>query len=115
MSKPTTSKAVAGAGKNRRKQSQFKTMYVGCPKRWTKEQQEAIDATLPGWHQFALVDHADLDGRDSVLVNKKKEISNKLLGLDAFKDLPTDVSLPRYTVDSLTNVLRWIFLKLERC
>lgn len=77
--------------KIRRKQEQFKTMKVGCKKRWSDKQQDAIDAYLPGWHQFSMVDNLDLDGRDLKLLTWKREKTNLLLSSDAFSKLPDGV------------------------
>lgn len=79
--------------KIRRKQEQFKTMNVGCPKRWTQSQQEAIDTLLPEWHQFSLVKHGSEDGRSPKLLDWKKKKANELLASSSFKDLPAGVSV----------------------
>lgn len=71
----------------------FVTKNVGHAKRWTKEQQKLIDASLPAWYEFSFVKHKDLDGRDSRLTLWKKNEADRLLMMDEFKPLPGDVSL----------------------
>lgn len=78
--------------KIRRKHEQFRTMKVGCKKRWNDKQSDAIDSYLPQWHQFSLVDNLELDGRDSKLLTWKRRQTDVLLASDAFKVLPEGVS-----------------------
>lgn len=90
------------------KSDPFKTSTVGHPKKWTESQWKLIDESLPAWHQFALVDNADLDGRAPELQKWKKDESVRLLSLPAFEDLPEVVSaFPSYFCGRLLTMLKF--------
>lgn len=79
--------------KKRVKSDPFQTLNTGHPKKWTEAQWKLIDASLPAWHQISITDNPDLDGRNSLLQNWKKDEANRLLALDEFQVLPDIVSL----------------------
>lgn len=75
------------------KSDPFQTLNVGHPKKWTEAQWKLIDESLPEWHKISLVDNPDLDGRNPLLQNWKKNEANRLLSMPAFKILPEPVRL----------------------
>lgn len=84
---------VSSKIKKRVKSNPYQTLNVGHPKKWTEAQWKIIDASLPEWHQIAITDNPDLDGRDSLLQNWKKNEANRILAMDEFKVLPEIVSI----------------------
>lgn len=75
----------------KRKAGPFETSNVGHPKAWTTEQWKLIDQSLPAWHEFSLVLHADADGRNPELMAWKRKEANRILGLKEFDVLPSQV------------------------
>lgn len=70
----------------------FTTSNVGRPKAWSKAQQRIIDKALPVWHEFSLVTHKELGGRNPILIAWKQQEMEHILAKDEFKTLPTGVS-----------------------
>jgi hypothetical protein len=78
----------------KKQQGEFTTSNVGRQKPWTPQQNEAIEAALPRWHNFSLVEHKDLAGRNvKLLTDWKKAEADMILSTPAFSDLPLGVSL----------------------
>lgn len=63
----------------------FKTGNCGRKCCWNSKQKALIDEALPAWHDFSLVKHVDLDGRDRRLVKYKKEEAERIMLVPEFR------------------------------
>jgi hypothetical protein len=75
------------------KWSTHNTGIVGQPGPWMKDQLCILDQSVSAWHEFSLVKHKDLEGRDTTFTKWKKNEANRILSLRNFGNIPAGVSL----------------------
>lgn len=73
-------------------EAEYHASNKGRKGRWNDRQKKLIDQSVAIWHNFACILHKDLEGGHSTLARWKKDEASRLLSLDQFSSLPSEVS-----------------------